>query len=123
MKTFESVERIIDSLIRKNGGLTLSVKKEYGNVTVDIFEPPEGYQVGYLPIEENTYTDCIGKLQRWIDKMGNTKHQIGFWLDNGTLYVDESEHMLSCVEALKAGKERKELAVWDWSTMSELAVK
>lgn len=42
---------------------------------------------------------------------------VGIWGDYGTnkIYVDESEHFLgSEEEAIKLGRERKQLSVWDW---------
>lgn len=49
-------------------------------------------------------------------------HFIGWWTHNGRIYLDVSENVHHFSHALELGYERKELAIFDLNTMTEVAL-
>jgi len=86
--------------------------------------PTTGYQVamtGYTeqyPIEqlnEDVLTDAIGKFLRKhkdLLKPGG-KRYLGGWVEDGKLWLEPSERLSKRSDAMKLGRDRDQIAIWD----------
>ena len=97
--------------IIKNGGATLDKHGEA--ITFN-----RGYQV--------SKKDCFILSVKNVDKITEAVNEIlrriaheegsycGLWVDNGKIYADISELIKSEKKAVKIGKARKQISVYDW---------
>ena len=100
--------------VKLNAGATLN---EYGEVVAYA----KGYQVSHkdlmiIPVYKLTkklIMECIMDLLHG--------EHLGIWIDNGKAYIDLSEHIATKKEAMKAGKERKQLSIWNWKAGEAIA--
>ena len=46
---------------------------------------------------------------------------LGVWIDNGKAYIDCSEYIRTKREALKLGKQRKQISIWGWKASEAIA--
>lgn len=119
----EVLDSIIDR-VSKQGGL--SVKIESGN------EPVVGYmvaKVGYSEIvpADQFYDIETGRkaiadyLWKYRDLFGDSSY-LGLWHDqaSGQVYFDISDNITDRDEAIRAGVERNQIAIWDIVNMEEI---
>lgn len=97
--------------IIKNGGATLDKHGEAVSFN-------RGYQV--------SKKDCFILSVKNVDKITEAVNEIlrriaheegiycGLWVDNGKIYADISELIKSEKKAVKIGKARKQISVYDW---------
>lgn len=97
--------------IIKNGGATLDKNGEAVSFK-------RGYQV--------SKKDCFILSVKNVDKITKAVNEIlrriaheegiycGLWVDNGKIYADISERIKSEKKAVKIGKARKQISVYDW---------
>lgn len=97
--------------ILKDGGATLD---EHGRA-VDF---ARGYQVS----KRDCYTLSVrhtGKILRAVRSVLaslTAGEYCGIWVDGGRVYVDVSERIARKRDALKIGRERAQISVFDWRT-------
>lgn len=101
--------------IIENGGATLD---EHGRA-VDF---AQGYQV--------SKRDCFTLSVRHTNKILQAVRSVlvdlkagefcGIWVDGGRVYVDVSERIARKRDALKIGRERAQISVFDWRTKSAI---
>lgn len=95
--------------IIENGGATLD-----GNGAAVTFA--RGYQVS----KKDCYILTIGetgKILRAVNKILNGLQRgeyCGIWVDGGRVYIDVSERIKNRRAALRIGKARKQISVYDW---------
>ncbi len=95
--------------IIQNGGATLD---RNGNA----IEFKSGYQVS----KKDCFVFTVGnakKIVRAVNKIlkGLTADEFcGIWIDGGRAYVDISERIRDRRAALKVGRERKQISIFDW---------
>lgn len=81
----------------------------------DTVNHKSGYQVG----KQALYTVPVYKLRKGALKQAlagiKDSDCLGVWIDNGKAYVDISEHIASLADALKAGRARGEISIYDWA--------
>lgn len=89
--------------IENNGGLTLKKGK--------IIEYKTGYQVA----TEGVTTSDITKVRALIIAFdGNC----GLWLEDGVWYIDRCHRISTKREALKVGRECKQISIFKWADKS-----
>ncbi|MFA5626102.1 MAG: hypothetical protein WC965_01195 [Thiohalomonadaceae bacterium] len=92
--------------IRENGGFTVDLDgKEL---------PKRGYFVS-MPGRERVYAleDLTeDRLSLYTATVPHDK-LLGAWVDDGCVYLDASEHFTRKRDAIKAGRERGQKAIWD----------
>jgi hypothetical protein len=117
---------------RANGGASMSPRT--GTI---LPEGHEAYMVGGHPDKsgnripskivpadefgEEHVRDYAASARNVIDPVDRSA-RIGSWhnTDDGNVYLDVSSHMLDPHSAVKAGRERNEISVWDNKHMREL---
>ncbi len=105
----------------KTGGVS------YNTDTHEI-NPTTGYMVGLdksleqmypIPKNEQEFNDTV---KDFVIRKVNAAHRafynhpnlfFGFWINKGILYVDMVENIQDRNEAIRLGKEREQLAIWD----------
>ena len=97
--------------IIQNGGATLN-----GSGHAVSFK--RGYQVSEKDcyIRNARHTNKILKAVNGILNSLKPGEFCGLWVDGGRVYVDISERITSKREALKIGRERAQISVFDWRT-------
>lgn len=106
-----------------NGGATF-------NLLTGEYNPKTGYMVAtsghelIIPIEQfnqNTVAKYISeKSTMLMGGITNDNYFLGSWVDGEKVYLDISEKIDDLNKALLIGSNRKQLAIWDNSTMSEI---
>lgn len=86
--------------IQNNGGLTLKNGK--------IITYKTGWQVADHGVECTTARDAINAVKA----MGGN---CGVWLENGIYYVDHSFRVNTKREAIRIGREYKQISVFGWT--------
>lgn len=96
-----------------NGGATL-------DGTGRAVDFKKGYQVSkrdcYILTVRNT-----SKILRAVNEVLNGLQRgeyCGIWIDDGRAYIDVSERITNRRAALRCGKARKQISIFDWSTKS-----
>jgi hypothetical protein len=96
------------------------------------FNPDSGYMValeGYekvvdMPTDLNRFQDVIlNYLQARVwDGMNKEAGDIyiGFWINEGKLYIDLSERIINKHHAMRAGIRRNQKAIWDANKRQEI---
>ena len=82
-----------------------------------------GYQVGLwdrpLEIPEGSMT-----LEYMIENLTRTTEEFGAWTDsNGDFYVEPCIWIADLDSALRIAKALNQIAIWDWSNMTEIRLK
>ena len=100
--------------VKLNNGATLNKQGESLSYA-------KGYQVSeqdleIIPAYKLTKKHLIDMLNRL--PMGKC---LGVWIDNGKAYIDCSEYVNTKKQALKLGKQRKQLSVWNWKAGEAIA--
>lgn len=91
--------------LTNNDGLTLKKGKKVKYKT--------GYQVATEGIECRTAREAINAVKAYAG-------DCGIWLSDGIYYIDKSHRVATKKEALKVGREHKQISVLKWSDMSLL---
>ena len=78
------------------------------------------YKQGYQVSHEDLFVIPVYKLRKSLLiatlkelPMGDC---LGIWIDNGKAYIDRSERITNKRLAIKVGKQRKQLAIYNWKT-------
>lgn len=100
--------------VKANGGLTIDSN---GNVIT--------YRKGYQVSKEDLAIIPVYKVRKstLLEILGTLEDTefLGMWIDNGKMYIDCSEHIATKREALKVGKARNQLSVWNWKASEAIA--
>jgi hypothetical protein len=110
------IEKII-SHVKKHGGLTLDHKNKP-------FAPKRGYMVSLLGYESKVSLDDTNAIQerlgRYIDIVNDIRQntaldvKLGFWIENGELFIDVSQYVDDFELAMYLGKAREQIAVFSF---------
>ena len=46
---------------------------------------------------------------------------LGVWIDQGKAYIDCSEYIATKKQAMKLGKQRKQISIWNWKAGEAIA--
>lgn len=95
------------------------INKVIENNTGHTFNPLPGRYIVSLPGEKVFDTAKDGAVERAtvavLEDMERTGENmsVGLWMDRGLLYVDVSESYDSLEDAMRVGRERDQLAIYD----------
>lgn len=100
--------------IKANAGATLNKQGE-----------SLSYSKGYQVSEKDLLIIPAYKLRKaqlidMLNALDNGKC-LGVWIDNGKAYIDCSEYIRTKREALKLGKQRKQISIWGWKASEAIA--
>ena len=100
--------------IKANGGITLNKQGE-----------AVAYKRGYQVSECDLYIVPAYRLTKkalleTLNQLGEGKC-LGVWIDNNKAYVDCSEYVSTKKQAMKLGKERHQLSIWNWKASEAIA--
>jgi len=87
----------------------------------DLFEVvthADGFQVALPDFESVTPSLSEAFVKSVADAVDAP--YVGLWQDAGQWFADVSEHISDAAEAIRVGRERAQLAVWDWANGSSL---
>ena len=93
-----------------------------GGATLDDSGRPVSYRRGYQVSKKDCYilnarhTNKILKAVNGILNSLKPGEFCGLWVDGGRVYVDISERITSKRAALKLGRERAQISIFDWRT-------
>jgi hypothetical protein len=87
--------------LNKESEVTLNMSQDASKMLNDFIK-----QVAIMRIAA-MYNDCL----------------IGLWIDNNKLYIDLSQVIHNREQALRAAKEREQLAIFDFATKQVISVK
>lgn len=108
------------NIIKNNGGVTL-------NIDGTEFKANNGYMVSLKDTEVIVSAGTIDEeLKRYFfDLAGKAgdDHKIGYWLDNGRIYIDISVHVGDLDEAMRLAIENDQLAIFDLGNLETIRVK
>lgn len=102
----------------------LEYASKNGVVTFDaqgtIIKAVSGYQVSFTQNltqradEVRTLIDDV--VENALQLSDSTQHKVfcGLWLDNGTLYVDNSVYIPTLTTAKRVGRLFKQISIFDW---------
>ena len=92
-----------------NGGATLSKNGLQVNFL-------RGYQVskkdGYQ-LKTKEFEKILRSVNYLLSRV-NGDEFVGIWIDSGVAYIDISEHINSKKTALRVGRERAQISIFDW---------
>ena len=99
-KTYKTIAEII-----AEGGATLNAEGRAVN-----------YATGYQVSRRDMFIIAAARL-RWshIKPLLIKDAFVGVWVENGIAYVDMSERVATKAEALRLGRERNQISVWNWA--------
>lgn len=109
------IESVVEA-IESDGGVTFNPR------TAELADPGAGYWVGGVVkgevVEQDAFSagDIVLFMLRRdviLPLFSNDNTYVGAWVDNGKVYLDVSEWVGSQVEAVRVGRERGEISVWD----------
>lgn len=99
---------------------TLKQVKANGGLTVDTMGKVVVYRNGYQVSKEDLAIIPVYKVRKsTLLKILNTLNDgecLGMWIDNGKMYIDCSERIGNKRVAIKVGKARNQLSVYNWKT-------
>lgn len=95
--------------------------------TLDKAGNPMAYARGYQVSEKDLLIIPAYKLTKkqliaMLNELADGKC-LGVWIDNKQAYIDCSEYVSTKKQALKVGKERKQLSIWDWKNSNAIPCK
>ena len=104
--------------ILKNGGLTLD--KNFNKI-----DKKTGFMVSVYGFERKldqfTYKDIKAVVNEYKSLLKGCLY-LGFWIDEGNLYIDISKWFRDKSEALKFGKQNKQIAIYNLKTNESIRV-
>ena len=89
--------------LSENDGLTLKNGKKISYKS--------GYQVATEGVECRTPREAINAVK-------NFSGNCGVWFSNGIYYIDKSHRISTKTEALRVGRENKQISILKWKDMS-----
>ena len=100
--------------VKLNAGATLNKQGEslsYAN----------GYQVSVRDLEIiPAYKLTKKQLIKMLNELADGKC-LGVWIDDKKAYVDCSEYIATKKQAMKLGKQRKQISIWNWKAGEAIA--
>lgn len=93
-----------------------------GGATLDDSGRAVSFKRGYQVSKKDCFTLSVrhtNKILRAVNSLLNGLKPgefCGVWVDGGRVYVDISERITSKREALKLGRERAQISIFDWRT-------
>lgn len=102
--------------ILKNGGATINARGEFVSLK-------SGYQVSVRDLGRVRTEDLTEDMVKTVIEQGLSKGEYcGVWIDEGFAYVDISKRISTKQEAMRLGREKKQLSILDWRKNECLAV-
>lgn len=117
---FEQVRTLLKSLRETNGA---SYRPSTGELN-----PATGYMCALVGFEKqvprvwNSY-DLQQVVNEWLSDIqytGDSAAFIGLWENDGTLYLDLSQHFVDRNKAIAMGHQRNQLTIWDCANKCEI---
>lgn len=114
--------------IQENGGATY-------NMNTSELNPSTGYIVALVGFEKviekipQTFANFQDVLLPYLDRKvwdaigGREDIYLGFWINDGKLYLDLVERIEDRFDAIKEGWKRGQIAIWDAKTKEEITVR
>lgn len=96
--------------IINNGGATLNKNGEAVNFK-------KGYQVSRkdcYKLDINCTTEILNAINKLLNNIKNNEF-CGIWIENDIVYIDISIKINSFADALKTGRELKQISIFDWN--------
>lgn len=111
MKQNRQYDKINLRAIIENGGATLDKSGFDANFI-------RGYQVSKHDVAtvKVTETDKIAREIQKLLRRISAREFVGVWVNDGLVYIDISEHINSRSAALRVGRARRQLSVFEWAT-------
>lgn len=115
------MEKFTKELYKKminNKGLTI-------NRHMEELSYKNGYMVsiyGYEKQLKNFSFEEVKKVVSEYQKIVKGALYIGFWIDNNTIYVDISKYVFHKSQALKLGKQNKQIAIYDLEKKESIVI-
>lgn len=102
--------------ILKNGGATINARGEFVSLK-------SGYQVSVRDLGRVRTEDLTEDMVKTVIEQGLSRGEYcGVWIDDGFAYVDISKRIKTKQEAMRLGREKKQLSILDWRKNECLAV-
>jgi hypothetical protein len=99
---------------------TLKQVKVNGGLTVDTMGKVVVYRNGYQVSKEDLAIIPVYKVRKsTLLEILNTLNDgecLGMWIDSGKMYIDCSERIGNKRVAIKVGKARNQLSIYNWKT-------
>ena len=104
------------SKILQNGGATINARGEFVSLK-------SGYQVSVRDLGRVRTEDLTEDMVKTVIEQGLSRGEYcGVWIDDGFAYVDISKRISTKQEAMRLGREKKQLSILDWRKNECLAV-
>lgn len=104
---------------------TLKAIKKNNGATIDYTGSAMQYAKGYQVSKKDLYIISAYKLRKaqLLELVHGlaTGECLGIWIDGGKAYIDISEHIATKREAMKLGKARNQLSIWNWKASEAIA--
>lgn len=113
----ELTRELYDEIL-KNGGLTLDKNFEKIDKKTGFMVSVEGFE---RRLDKFTYEDIKAVADEYKSLLKGCLY-LGFWIDDGALYIDISKWFRDKSEALKFGKQNKQIAIFDLRTNESIRV-
>ena len=117
-KKMEKFTKKLYEKMIKNGGLTINRHME--ELTYN-----RGYMVsvyGYEKKLDDFSFEEVEKVVSEYQQIVKGALYIGFWIDNGVLYIDISKYIYNKSQALKFGKQNKQIAIFDIENQESIEI-
>ena len=113
----EFTNELYDEIL-KNGGLTLDKNFNKIDKKTGFMVSIEGFE---RKLDRFTYEDVKAVVDEYKSLLKGTLY-LGFWIDEGILYIDISKWFRDKSEALKFGKQNKQIAIFDLKNSESIRV-
>lgn len=93
-----------------------------GGATLDASGAAVSFRRGYQVSRKDCYTLNVRNVNKILRAVRSVLASLkageycGIWVDDGRVYVDISERITNKCDALKIGRERAQISVFDWRT-------
>lgn len=93
-----------------------------GGATLDASGAAVSFRRGYQVSRKDCYTLNVRNVNKILRAVRSVLSDLkagefcGIWVDGGRVYVDISERISRKRDALKIGRERAQISVYDWRT-------
>lgn len=93
-----------------------------GGATLDASGAAVSFRRGYQVSRKDCYTLNVRNVNKILRAVRSVLASLtageycGIWVDGGRVYVDISERITNKRDALKIGRERAQISVFDWRT-------
>lgn len=104
----KQLKKIID-----NGGATLNAKEKAVKYL-------KGYQVSEkdcYKLDVNNIAEILQAINQLFEKI-NKDQFVGLWVDCGFVYIDISKKINALADAIKFGKEKNQISIFNWRNKS-----